>query len=1424
VWGFTPTITNAITNFFDADPAVIQRQDVGLDGMEDVQERDFFTSFLASAQGVIGNATAIQALRDDPSSDNYVFPRDGRYSPDDNIITRYKNYSNPQGNSSNNNNGGNVNGNSTNFPDNEDLNNDNTLNENEEYYQYRIAFDDQFVVSSPYIADMIDDRPITIDGVTQTPRWIQIKIPIANFEERVGNISDFRSIRFMRLVMTDFEEPVTLRFAQMSLVRNQWRRYSQSLSEPGEELLSDNNGSTVFDVVNVNIEENSLREPIPYALPPGIVREQNISATSNNNVLINEQALSMQICVLEDGDARAIYKLSDLDLRNYKRLKMFAHAENFVGGEGNLYPIKDNDISLFMRIGADFTENYYEYEIPLKVTLPGNYNIESESDRRLIWPDSNQLSVAIDTLTEVKKMRNKEHAPTNIPYLYPTGAGGRIAIIGNPDLGNAAMIMIGVKNPKRISGINDDIDDGNPKCAEVWVNELRVSGLDESKGWAALGRVDMQLGNLGNITLSGNMHTMGYGDIEQRVDQRYRDNFYQIDATANLQLGNLLPEKVGLQIPLYAQYSQAVSTPQYDPYEFDVEVKDKFDEINADSDLSKTQKKEKIDSIKNIVQDVTTIKTFNITNLQKVRTNPEKQARVYDIENFSFTYGYSEIEKNNPLVEFDRTVNHTGSIGYNFAPKQFIWQPFKSLKNNNKYLKPVKEFNLSLKPASLAFRTDLNRQYNKTKIRDIGDDGLVIDPTYFKFFTWDRFWSLQYNLTRSINLDYTANQQARIDEPYGELDTKEKRDTMWRNFFKLGRPVNYNHTFNASYNVPLQHFPFLDWMTVRARYGSTYQWTAPWLGLESLGAIAQNSMVYQINGDVNFKTLYNKFKFLKPYNNTQPKKTREDYEKALEQYDRQKESIADKIVQKETEIDKKIEDIEKAKNDTAVTKERIAQLISEKKELKNQLRNLNYSKRNLNMPANPRMDAVVRPLMMLQRASISLDRNYTTVLPGLLPTPLMFGQNFEQKAPGFQFLMGAQKDSNWLSNIAQKGWISDDSTLNYQYIQTRQQTFNLRVSLEPFRDLRVDITLQKTWGENYSEFFKKVGADMPYEHLTPQVSGNYSISFLMLRTIFGKVDENNFTAAFRDFEKNRQVYSQTFGERNPNSTGIYVNDSVTLPNFKEGYGPFSQDVLLPSLIAAYTGKDISKVKLNPLKTMPLPNWRLTYNGISKTKWGQKLFTSFNITHGYNSTFSIGSYMTNLNFLNTPGYINEDLYYTPYNLDTLSGNYYSLYVIPQVAIQEQLSPLIGVDITWKNSLITNFDFKKSRMLSMSMLDYRLSETRTTEISGALGYKIANFKVPFKIKGKKITLDNDINLRADFSIRNDKMVNYRLDQDIAEPVSGQKTFSLAATVDYVINEKLNIRLFYDFQKVLPATLSSYPTRTHRGGVTFRFSLTP
>lgn len=1424
VWGFTPRIPNAITNSFDANPDVIVKQDVGLDGMDDEKERSYYSNFLTTLQALV-NPEAFDEILNDPSGDNYRYSLDGRYGTGDGILRRYQDFNGTQGNSSNNTGAiSGTTGNSKNTPDDEDLNRDNTLNQTEEYYQYRLDLSPQGLATSSFVTDK-QVVLLEVNGVPDSAVWYQVRIPVTAYEQKVGNIPDFRSVRYVRLVMDDFEQPAVLRFAELSLVRNQWRRYLFNLGEPGETLPNDDVDNTNFAVTSVSVEQNSSRVPIPYAIPPGISREQTINGYYN--ALQNEQALSVSVCELKDGDARAVYKLGNLDLRLFQRLRMFIHAEGVTSARGQQLPLNNGDVTAFMRLGADFSENYYEYEIPLNSTPVASYNPNNDNDRRAIWPEANELDVAIDTLTKVKQLRNNRNIPLNQPFTYIDGKGRKITVRGNPDLGQSSIMMLGVRNPSRVIGLNDETDDGQPKCAEIWFNELRLSDLDQQGGVAALGRADIQLGSLGNVSVSGSMHTIGFGNIEQQLRERYRDNFLQYDIAANLDLGKLIPEKVGLEIPVYANFNQSISTPQYDPYELDITLKDKLQAVDTDPALTPTEKNIKKEEIKAKAQDVTGIKSINVTNMRKVRTNQEATPRVYDIENFDITYAYTEVDRRTPIIEDETLKRHKFALGYNYNPKTTYIQPFKNIKNNHKYLRPIKEFNINPKPNSISFRSDINRQFGSSLIRDIGDDGLKLDPTFNKYFTWERFYTYKHNLTKSLNFDFVATNRSRIDEPFGYIDTDAKRDTLRRNFWDFGRTVNYLHTFNANYTLPLQFIPVLDWVTLRGRYSADYSWTTAPLSIPEWGNIIANGMNLQVNGEFNFRNLYQKLPFLKPYTMNEPKKKKEDFETAMTKYEDNLNKLLKKKEDKIKALENKILEIEKAKLDTTKTEEDIKNLILAKKEIKNQLRKFKDDKAKISRPGNPTADIFIRPLLMIQRASITYDSKRTTALPGFLPSPQVLGQSFDQSAPGFSFLFGGQKDTTWLRGLSEKGLLTTDTIFNNQFQQTKTNNLNIRLVLEPFRDFRVDINIQKQQTETYSEFFKRPDQNSGFQHLNPRTGGSYTVSFVMLRTIFDKVDENNFSNAFRKFEQIRAEFSQLLGNQNPNSGTPFINpDSLIVDGFLKGYGPYSQNVLIPSLIAAYSGKDVDKVKLNPLKTIPLPNWRITYNGIAKTNWGKKLFTNFNISHAYNSTFTVSSYTSDLNFVGTPGFDPQVQYFVPSALDSLSGNFYNLYYIPQLTISEQFAPLIGIEATWKNSLLTNFEFKKSRSLGLSLLDFQLSETRSTEIVAGLGYTLVKFKLPFKFgkKGERKVLNNDVNLRCDLSIRTDKSVNYRLGQNVAEPTRGARTISFSPTIDYVINKRLNIRIFYDFRKTVPATLAAYPITNSRGGITLRFSLAP
>lgn len=241
-------------------------------------------------------------------------------------------------------------------------------------------------------------------------------------------------------------------------------------------------------------------------------------------------------------------------------------------------------------------------------------------------------------------------------------------------------------------------------------------------------------------------------------------------------MGKLLPKNTGLSIPVMASYSKTVSNPEYDPYDKDIKLKDKLANANG------PQK----DSIKNAAADITTIKTLNFTNVRKQKTNGKKP-KIYDISNFDVSYSYINTHIQSPLIEYNDVTRHRGVLGYNFAPQPKYIEPFKKLfkKTKTHWFDLIKDFNFNYVPSQLSFRADLTRQFGVIRARSIGgDDKYKVPETFDKYFVFQRDYILRWNLTRSVTLDYTATNNSRIDEPFGRIDTKEKKDTVWKNLLK----------------------------------------------------------------------------------------------------------------------------------------------------------------------------------------------------------------------------------------------------------------------------------------------------------------------------------------------------------------------------------------------------------------------------------------------------------------------------------------------------------------------------------------------------------------------------------------------------------------------------------------------------------------
>jgi len=1040
----------------------------------------------------------------------------------------------------------------------------------------------------------------------------------------------------------------------------------------------------------------------------------------------------------------------NMDMVKYGRLLMFIHAESVKGAQ----PLTDGDLSAVIRIGSDFSGNYYEVKIPLKITPFG------ATDSAIIWPSVNNLDFDLAELTKLKSRRNKLGFSSSQYYREIHADGRSFAVIGNPNLGEVRGMLLAVKN-----------ESVEPACTEVWFNELRFSHLDEKGGWAALGRIDLKMADLGTLTVSGTARSSGFGTLEQRVNERSREDLYTIDVATNIEAGKLLPKKLGMQIPVYAGISQTISTPQYDPYDLDILLKDKLKDVPSS----------KKDSIRNDARDVTTIKTVNLTNVRKLKTDG-KRPKIWSVSNFDFNYSYIETQRHNPLIENDLVRRTRGALGYTYAPQAKPFEPFKRLiKSKSPWLALIKDINFNYAPSQISFKADVFRQFGAIRPRNVGGGKFQIPETYDKYFTFDRYYILQWNLTKSISIDYTAINNARIDEPFGRIDTKEKKDSVRKNFFKGGRNTNFHQELTVTYNVPTQKIPLLSWTTLRASYNTKYNWLAGSLLARTqeinLGNTLSNTQTRTLNGEFKFEELYNKWKLLRAAYSDVPK------------------SPADNVAASNNN----------AKKDTTGKR-------------KTKVKDPN---------ALPTIGTVpkffIKLLTSLKRVGVQYTEDFGTTLPGYLDSTKVLGYNHRSGQPGWGYIFGYQPDTSWINRFGAKGLLSHDTLINEMIQQRYNQRLNITAQVSPFRDFNIDLNLDKTFDKQYSELFKDTSAfdNVGLTRLNPYALGSFSISYISYQTLFKKFDPNVVSETFKQFENNRQILSQKLNDLNPYA----FLSSPDADGYYKGYGRYAQDIVIPAFIAAYTDKDPTKIRLtkngnpntrsNPFSGFsPKPNWTVTYNGLSRLKGMDKVFTNFTIRHGYHSTFSMNSFNTALLFQD-PFHISYPSFH-----DTLTGNFIPFFLVPNITIQEAFDPLIGADMTFTNQLSLRFEYKKSRQLSLSLIDYQLAETRSTEVTFGFNYRKKG--MPLIKRLGKMKLDNDATFRIDFSLRDDATANSKLDQGTAFGTAGQKVIRIAPSIDYILNNRVSLKFYFEQNRNIPKISNAFPITNTRGGLQVRVSL--
>ncbi|PWL39292.1 cell surface protein SprA [Flagellimonas aquimarina] len=1317
IWGEVPS-TQSLVYAFDADEANRVLQDIGLDGLDDAEE-----------QGIYNGPS------EDPALDNYQYylNREGG------ILERYLDFNNTDGNSpvavSNTNRG------STTLPDVEDIDRDLTMNTVNSYYEYRIQIGPNTTIDDQYVTDIREGlTPDLPNGTQLNRRWIQYKIPLSDFTDAVGGITDFRSISFMRMYLTGFTGDIALRFATLDLVRGDWRTYTNSLQPDIDNDPSDD--GTVTDVNTVNIEENFGRQPIPYVLPPGVVREQ----LNNNNTIIrqNEQSLSFVVENLESEDSRGVFKNVNIDVRQYERIKMFMHAEKILNGD---YSDDDTPLVGFLRIGTDFSENFYQIELPLQFT---SFNVTSPDE---IWPDVNEIDIDLSDLNKVKSRGIAEQTLNDINYyeivdgeavlvdeFAPRTLGRlRIGIRGNPSLGSIRGMMVGVKN----------IDD-LPARGEVWFNELRLAGLDNNGGWAAIAALDANMADFANVTATGSRSTSGFGSIDQMPNERSREDAISYDVVTNVNVGQLFPKKWGLQLPFNYGISESLITPEFDPV---------YDDLKLDDRIAAATTPEDAETIQKQAEDYTKRTSINLIGVRKNRSD-EAEENFFDIENFTFNYSYNETNHRDFEVADLRDQNVTTGFVYNHNFKPAPVAPFvkKDSLFMSKYWQWLKELNFNLLPTSLSVNANYNRSFNQQRFRDVlepGVDALELPLLQQRNYLFNWQYALNYSISKSLRLNLTASNNNIVRNYFNVDDDSDSGINqaldLWDGFFDIGEPNRHSQQMQLNYELPFSKFPFLNFINAQYTYTSNFDWQR--------GGDALNEVVQLENPGEQINTIQN----ANTHNLTANLTMQRFYDF----------------------LGLKKKDGKVTATQSRIRRDKAGNPASEDEK----------PPKKTSKAFNTLVDIVT----MVKRVNVNYSENSGKVLPGYTQSIGFIGTT----RPTLGFVFGSQADVRF--EAARNGWLTTFTEFNSQYMQNSNKQLNITATAQPTQDLTIDFTADRQLSNSYQENFQvnDLGSgQFEYENLLGNTFGNFSISTIMIGTVFNKSDEFD-SETFDKFKENRiTIANRLVSDRGQNP------GTLDADGFPERYGKTQQEVLLPAFFAAYTGQDVNRVNLDAFREIPIPNWNIKYTGLMKNRWFKKKFKRFSLSHGYRAAYSINSFQTNLERENT-------------TTDPETGDFLPENIINNVVLTDQFNPLMRVDFEMKNSFSFLAEVRTDRTLSLSFDNNLLTEINGKEYTLGLGYRFKDVKFVTNIGGEKTRLKGDLNLKADLSLRDNITIIRNLDIDNNQITSGQQLMSIKFTADYALSKSLNALFFYDHSFSQFAVSTAFPQTTINTGFTLRYN---
>lgn len=1425
VWGRVSS-QNSLTYSFDNTSGARLAQDVGLDGLPNDDEFPFpsYARYVERLRQKL-SPTAIAAMEadpfsplNDPAGDNYHFYRGYDYDEQRlGVLARYKRYNGVEGNSLSPEDAADpLYQTSRATPDVEDVNQDNTLNEYERYFQYRVSIrPEDFVVGKNYITDKQVSVVRTRNDSNQTVEWYQFKIPLSDFERVVGSIKDFSTIRFARIFMTGFKQVTHLRFATLELVRGEWRPYDFNLNNRGDAPAEGQ-----LDISVVNIEENASREPVNYVLPPGVTR---ISDPGQSQIVqLNEQSMSLKVTGLQAGDARAVYRNTQHDLRNYKRMQMWVHAESLIDDVTNL---RSGDLSVFIRLGSDVKNNFYEYEIPLTLTPAGHYT-DSPSDRQIVWPLSNFLNFNLQSLVNLKLERNaarrNEESGVGYGIVYtgrdPDNEQNTISVLGNPSLSDIRVMMVGVRNHS--ATVKDGV---------VWVNELKVTDFNDDGGWAARANATLSLSDIATLNFGAHIETAGFGGVDQSLNERRMDDYHQYNFAVQADVGRFFPAGAKLHAPVYYSVSTERTTPRYNPLDQDVLMSDALDNCATDQER---------DSINAYAVERTTVQNFSISGLKfDVQS---KNPMPWDPANFTFNFSFNKQRKSDPTTEYEYTNDYRGSLLYSYTPFIRPFKPFGWIKSKNKNLKFFKDWEIQWLPNNISFMTNMSRYYYEQQTRSETDAMFQLPVSVSKNFLWDRQLSLTWNIIKSLQLSFNSNTSARIEETVGAVNKRlfpdkyrEWKDTVWQSILSMGTPWSYNQTFSAQYKAPFSRIPVLDFLSGSVSYNSTYRWDrgATVDGVQ-LGNTIANQSSFSTDGRINFESFYNKIpifkevtrRFANVRRNTPAPRKPKRFERSFKLPD-----DSTQLIIKHNLNVAKVKVTATTQDGTPYTihvkpidRNSVEILDRGGETLKFTVLEIQKEERNVWREIG---QYALRLALSPRNISVRFRNTRTMTLPLYNPEiGNIFGQSlsYGPMAPGLGFAFGFE-GRGFIDKALDRGWLITDDGQTSPAVWSRTKELNIEANFELFKGFKVQLTFNRT--DNRTSQIQFMYADHPTSY-----SGSFTMTGCAIGTALRSsgASDGYHSDAFDRFLENipvirDRVESQYFGTQYP-TTGFLKGMPQAGQPFSPDNGTISEtssDVLIPAFVAAYTGRDASKQWLSPFPSFSavMPNWRITYDGFINMWNMRDIFKTVTLSHAYQCTYSVGSYSSFLNWVGVDG---ERLGYT---LDELTGAPVpsSPFNISSVAITERFAPLIGVNVTLKNEMQFGAEYRDQRTLTLNSAAGQVVEATQRGFKFSAGYKIVGFNSVLKIRGSQQGISNDLTLNAEVGIQRNQALIRRIEGNYTQPTSGTNTFNINFTASYILSKRVTLSAYFDHQVNTPiVTTSAYPTTNTSYGISVNMSL--